>query len=201
MDWLPIAFVAGGGTVLALIAALIFAVRRADKRLADRAVELLQQNSDPPQVLTQLTAEGVDQKQATSVLRRVVRRLSHEAIIASVNEMLDKGIPESEVREQVTAKGLKAETAANLVEELAHPRWLRRHPVASVANRVPVMLAGCAVLIASLIVRDGNLTGKWVTFPYAGLLTKLVGVLILAMGGGLTILPFMKPDFIALEDD
>jgi hypothetical protein len=62
------------------------------------------------------------------------------------------------------------------------------------------MVAGCAVLIASLIVRDGNLTGKWVTFPYAGLLTKLVGLFILVMGMTLTVIAFKKPGWISLEE-
>jgi hypothetical protein len=56
------------------------------------------------------------------------------------------------------------------------------------------------VLVASLIIRDGNLTGKWVTFPYAGLVTKLVGLFIFIIGLVLTLLPFKKPGFLALDD-
>jgi hypothetical protein len=45
-----------------------------------------------------------------------------------------------------------------------------------------LVVAGMAILIASLIVRDGNLTGKMLTFPYAGLLTRIVGTLVMILG-------------------
>jgi hypothetical protein len=45
-----------------------------------------------------------------------------------------------------------------------------------------LVVAGMAILVASLIIRDGNLTGKMLTFPYAGLLTRVVGTLVLVLG-------------------
>jgi hypothetical protein len=45
-----------------------------------------------------------------------------------------------------------------------------------------LVVGGMAILVASLIIRDGNLTGKMLTFPYAGLLTRAVGTLVLVLG-------------------
>jgi hypothetical protein len=200
MDWLPIAFTAGGLLVLGLITALVVAVRKADRRIADHVRDILQRGSTPQQALNQLAAEGVDPKQATSVVKRLVRTMQKETWINQTLEMLHAGMPEEQIREALAAKGLKSEKAADLVQELAHPPWVQRHPIISAAIGVPIMIAGCAVLVASLIIRDGNLTGKWVTFPYAGLVTKLVGLFIFIIGLVLTLLPFKKPGFLALDD-
>lgn len=45
-----------------------------------------------------------------------------------------------------------------------------------------LIVAGLAVLIASLILRDGNLTGRMPTFPYAGLVTKILGAVVMITG-------------------
>jgi hypothetical protein len=45
-----------------------------------------------------------------------------------------------------------------------------------------LVVAGMAILVASLIIRDGNLTGKMLTFPYAGLLTRVVGTIVMVLG-------------------
>src|SRR5438105_8941154 len=201
MEWLPYAFVGGGLTVLGLITWFVVAVRRADRRVAERVRTILEQGESPQQALDQLIADRVDPKQATSAVNRMVRRMGKESLIALTMEALNQGTPEAEICERLTAKGLRPDTAANLVEELAHPPFVRRHPILSVSLGVPIMIGGCAVIIGSLIVRDGNLTGKWVTFPYAGLVTKLVGIFILTIGGVLTILPFKKPGFMTLESE
>lgn len=54
-------------------------------------------------------------------------------------------------------------------------------PVRGLAG-ILLILLGMAVLIASLIIRDGNITGRMPTFPFAGMLTKLVGVMVFAVG-------------------
>jgi hypothetical protein len=54
-------------------------------------------------------------------------------------------------------------------------------PVSALAGMVLVVL-GMAVLIASLILRDGNLTGEMPTFPFAGLLARVVGTLVMVVG-------------------
>jgi len=200
MQLLPILFVLGGLLVLGLITALVVAVRKADRRIADHVRDILQRGSTPQQALNQLAAEGVDPKQETGVVKRLVRLMQQEAWINQASQLLNAGTPEEQICEQLTGLGLKPETAAALVQELAHPPWIQRHPIASAAIGVPIMIAGCAVLVASLIVRDGNLTGKWVTFPYAGLVTKLVGVFIFVIGLVLTVLPFKKPGFLTLDD-
>jgi hypothetical protein len=200
MELLPILFVLGGVTVLGLITALVVAVRKADRRIADHVRNILQRGSTTQQALNQLAAEGVDPKQAINVVKRLVRTMQKEAWINQTLEMLNAGTPEEQIREALAAKGLKSETAEALVQELGHPPWIQRHPIASAAIGIPIMIAGCAVLVASLIVRDGNLTGKWVTFPYAGLVTKLVGVFIFVIGLVLTVLPFKKPGFLTLDD-
>jgi hypothetical protein len=57
----------------------------------------------------------------------------------------------------------------------------RVSPGRALAGMVLVVL-GMAVLIASLILRDGNLSGQMPTFPFAGLLTRVAGTLVMVMG-------------------
>jgi hypothetical protein len=45
-----------------------------------------------------------------------------------------------------------------------------------------LVVAGMAILVASLIIRDGNRTGQMQTFPYAGLLTRILGTLVMVVG-------------------
>ena len=47
MELLPILFVLGGVTVLGLITALVVAVRKADRRIADHVRDILQRGSTP----------------------------------------------------------------------------------------------------------------------------------------------------------
>jgi hypothetical protein len=49
-----------------------------------------------------------------------------------------------------------------------------------------LVVAGMAILIASLILRDGNLTGRMPTIPYAGLLARILGTAV--MIGGMALL-------------
>ena len=45
-----------------------------------------------------------------------------------------------------------------------------------------LVVAGLAILIASLVLRDGNLTGKMPTIPYAGLMARLIGTIVMVLG-------------------
>jgi hypothetical protein len=200
MTWLPYAFVGGGLLLLGLITTLVVAVCKTDRRIADHVRDILQRGADPQQAVNQLAAEGVDPKKAVSVVNRLLRLMQKESWINQTVTMLNAGTPEEQIRESLTTKGLNAETAASLVQELAHPPWIQRHPIVTVSIGVPIMIVGCAVMVASLIVRDGNLTGKWVTFPYAGLVTKIVGLFIFLIGLVFTVLPFRKPGFLTLDD-
>jgi hypothetical protein len=171
MPWLPYAFVGGGVLLLGVILTFVIAIIKVDRRLAEHVRDILQRGADPQQAVNQLAAEGVDPMKAVSVVKRLLRLMQKEAWINQTLDMLHAGTPEEQIRDSLMTKGLKAETAACLVQELAHPPWIQRHPIVTASIGVPIMIVGCGVMVASLIVRDGNLTGKWLPFRKPGFLT------------------------------
>jgi hypothetical protein len=86
-------------------------------------------------------------------------------------------------------------------EEPDRPPWAQRHPVASVMLGLPLMPLGVAVAFGGLVLRDGNLSGRFVTFPFAGALTIMAGVFLLVIGLVLTVVPFMKTDNSTTKSD
>jgi hypothetical protein len=158
-------------------------------RNAARADELLRQGASGDQAIELLAAEGVDREAATNAVQRAIE----ESILDAAASIIANGGTEAEAAEQLTSHGAEATAAADYARELAHPPFARRYPHVCVGLGVPLFLLGLGVLFASLVIRDGNLTGRFVTFPFAGALTKIVGMVILGLGGGLTILPFMRP--------
>jgi hypothetical protein len=184
--WLQLGLPLGGGGILILIALVSVANRRAVKRASARAAELRLVSGRQAQ--QQLVAEGVDPELAA----KGIRQASEEAVITSAAEMLSRGASEKEVREFLAARGLDPEAAADVVHDLAHPAWVRRHPVLSVVLGLPVIALGVGMTFAGLVLRDGNRTGRFVTFPFAGGLTIMAGIGVLSVGLVLTVVPFMK---------
>ncbi len=197
MEPLALTFLLCGGGLLALIAILIALVHRERRRVAARAAELLRHGASPQQTQQQLVAEGVDPKQTAEA----VRQATVDAAAASAAEMLKRGASEKEAREELSARGLDSEAADDVVHDLAHPPWARRHPVASVMLGLPLMALGAGVVVAGLILRDGNLTGRFVTFPFAGGLTIMAGVILLVFGLALTVVPFTKAGYSSTKSD
>jgi hypothetical protein len=140
------------------------------------------------QAQEQLVAEGVDPQ----VAAKGIREASEEAAVTSAAEMLRRGASEKEVQEFLAARGLDAKAAADVVHDLAHPSWVRRHPILSVILGPLVLALGGGVIFAGLVLRDGNRTGRFVTFPFAGGLTISAGTVVILVGLVLTVVPFMK---------
>jgi hypothetical protein len=71
---------------------------------------------------------------------------------------------------------------------------VQRHPIVSVVLGVPLMALGAGVVFAGLILRDGNTSGRFVTFPFAGGLTIVAGAFLLVIGLVLTVVPFLRSE-------
>lgn len=78
---------------------------------------------------------------------------------------------------------------------MVHVPWSHIHPRLSVVLGSVLMILGSGVLIASLILRDGNITGKLPTFPYAGMITKLVGMAFFVFGLVMVVIPLRRPAY------
>jgi hypothetical protein len=78
------------------------------------------------------------------------------------------------------------------VHDLDRPPWARRHPVVSVVLGLVLVPLGAAVTFGGMVLRDGNLSGRFVTFPFAGGFTMMAGVFLLVIGIVLTVVPFTK---------
>ena len=63
------------------------------------------------------------------------------------------------------------------------------------------MPLGVAVAFGGLVLWDGNLSGRFVTFPFAGGLTIMAGVFRLVLGIVLTVVPFTKADKNSTKSD
>jgi hypothetical protein len=57
------------------------------------------------------------------------------------------------------------------------------------------------LVFGGLVLRDGNLSGRFVTFPFAGGLTITVGIFLLVIGLVLTVVPFMNGDRTSTKAD
>ena len=86
-------------------------------------------------------------------------------------------------------------------EQPDSPPWAKRHPVASVMLGLTLMPLGVAVAFGGLVLRDGNLSGRFVTFPFAGAITIMAGVFLLVIGLALTVVPFMKTECGSTKSD
>jgi hypothetical protein len=189
VDIIRVCLLAGGVSILALIGLFFWLVHRMENRIAARADELLRQGASPEQAVELLAAEGDDREAAAKGVRRAVE----ESILDAAADVIANGGTEAEAAELLTSHGASPTAAADHARDLAYPPWSRRYPVLCIVLGVPLFLLGLATVIASLVIRDGNLTGRFVTFPFAGALTKMVGTFILLLGGTLAALPFFRP--------
>lgn len=170
MDLLPLLLIGGGATIFGLLGWLFVAIQRAKKQTLARAEQLLRLGATPKQAQQQLADEGHDLEDAAEMVRKAVAKSLRDAAAAAVARS-------------------GSETPSLDARRLP---WGRRHPVLCFFLGVPLVFLGCGVLIASLIVRDGNLTGKFVTFPFAGAVTRMLGIFIFVIGLTLVVVPFTK---------
>ena len=196
MDGLQIGLLLGGGTVLGLVGFLYWATSRADKRFVEQAIESIRSGATTQDTVARLIRDGLDARHADAVVQAALREWIERSMIAKAAEMLNAGSSESEAIAQLNAQGVEVDAAASIVSDIVRVPWCKRHPIVSVLLGAPILIVGAGLLFASLVLRDGNLTGKFVTFPFAGLVTKLIGVLVTVTGLFLVTFPFRKPSYL-----
>ena len=188
MDVSPWPFLAVG-LVAGAIAAFFFACGLILKsRLAARTLELLAKGASPVEARQQLVAAGNDPQLADEVVDKVI----HAAEVALAIVLLEQGASRADARTWLIAGGRDAEAAADLVREAAFVRGCRRWRPVVVPAGILLVTLGVAVLLASLVLTDGNQTGRLVTFPLAGDLTAVLGTAVLVFGGLLLAAAFRR---------
>ncbi|MSR60364.1 MAG: hypothetical protein EXS05_22435 [Planctomycetaceae bacterium] len=189
MDSLRLILFIGGGGILAIIGLVAALVYRQQRQAVSRAAELLHQCGSPQQAQQQLVAEGMDPQQAVSVMPRAVEQV----IAESAARLLGQGVTEADAVGQLVGTGLLPQkVVADLVRDVAHPTWFQRHPFVSVMLGLPLMALGAATMFGGLVLRDGNRSGKFVTFPFAGALTIMLGIFVFVMGLTFAAVPFAR---------
>jgi hypothetical protein len=178
MNQLRILLFAGGGAILALIGGLYLAIARQRKQHAALALELLRQGASQSQAQALLVSRGMDSADAAEAVQAAIRGSAAEAVEA----ILEKGASEDDAVRKLAASGVDAKVAEDVAGLVAFNRWFRRHPVLYTLVGLVLSLVGIAVCFAGLVLRDGNLSGKFMTFPYAGSITITAGICITAAG-------------------
>lgn len=163
LDLLSLLFFVVGISILALIGFLLVVVHREERRALAQASKLLRQGLSLEQSKLQLVAEGIDLETASNA----VRLAKEQAIIASVPGLLSSGASKEEAQEHLTTHGFDKETAVEVVAELAHGLWRRRHPVASVSLGMALLLIGVAVIVGGFILVFALKAKQLELFPYA----------------------------------
>jgi hypothetical protein len=168
----------GVAAIAAAILALFWWVNRTVANRAEiRIGELFSKGAMPEQVVGQLAAEGFDAEHAQRLVLSAVKR---SAAVRAL-EVLGKGATELEVREELESNGLSAELAEEVVGEVMLREKLRRRPLVYGALGLLGVVVGVGVIFAGFVLRAGNQTGRFPTFPFAGGLTMLVGSMILVI--------------------
>jgi hypothetical protein len=106
--------------------------------------------------------------------------------------MLEAGHSKADILKDLIGRGLDAEKAEDLIGEAALLRWARRWRFLLVPAGLALCVAGAGICVFGLVVRDGNRSGRWVTFPFAGSLTIMVGVAVLVIGISMVAVVFAK---------
>ncbi|GAC1475915.1 MAG: hypothetical protein NVSMB9_29340 [Isosphaeraceae bacterium] len=172
---IPLAIAGVAFTLLALFwAGNLVLSRRASARIA----ALFGKGASPAEVARQLAAEGFDLKHAAKLVLKTLRR----AEVARASALLEAGASEKDAQGGLMATGADAKVAQDLVAEAVLRRWLRRHPILFGVAGLALFTLGVAVIFGGLILRDGNLSGRFVTFPFAGGLTIMAGTFIVVFG-------------------
>ena len=177
------------GLGAAAIAALFaFATLKEKKRVLARTLELFAKGASSAEIVPHLVAEGFDQATATAVVEKAARRI----MLGHPTSMLEAGHSRADILKDMVGRGLDPEQAEELIGEAALLRWAHRWRFLLLPAGLALCLAGAGICFFGLVVRDGNRSGKWVTFPYAGGLTIMAGVFVLAMGITLVGVVFAK---------
>ncbi len=178
MDVSPLPFLAVGLGILGLLGLGALYFRRLGGRLSAQAVEWFGKGASPAEVQEMLVAKGIDPQYAADVVRKTIRR----SAFAEAAAMLDEGAAEPEIRAHLIKAGLDAEAAGEIVGAAALSQRFRRWPILSVVAGLALVGGGVALGFFGLVLRDGNRSGKFVTFPYAGTTAMVAGCCAAGVG-------------------
>jgi hypothetical protein len=114
---------------------------------------------------------------------RPVQKIAGPLTIASyAAERLDRGETLENVKNGLVAGGVDAKAADELLGEVLLSRTIKKWK--SGIRGLILRSTGWIVMLIGLFLWLGNRKGFFSTFPFAGTIVVLVGVLLLIMGGG-----------------
>jgi hypothetical protein len=96
--------------------------------------------------------------------------------------MLGEGVAEPEVRADLLKGGIDRETVDDAIGAAALSLMFRRYPILSVVAGLALVAGGVGLGFFGFFLRDGNQTGKFVTFPFAGQTAFVIGCCIAGVG-------------------
>ena len=168
---------------VALVAAAIvgffaYAGRTLKKRTTTRIFELLAKGASSTDIVPQLISEGLDQESAVNIVERVVKKI----LLVHPTEMLQAGHSKADILKDLIGQGLNETLAMENIDEAATLLWFRRWWFLLLPTGIALVIAGAGVAFFGMILRDGNRTGKWVTFPFAGGITMTAGACVAVIG-------------------
>jgi hypothetical protein len=125
-----------------------------------------------------LVAKRIDPQYAANVVRKTIRRSAFAEAVA----MLGEGVAEPEVRADLLKGGIDRETVDDAIGAAALSLTFRRYPILSVVAGLALVAGGVGLGFFGFFLRDGNRTGKFVTFPFAGQTAFVIGCCIAGVG-------------------
>jgi hypothetical protein len=188
MEISPLPFLAVGLLAAAGVAFFVVCGQILKKQMTARAVELLGKGASPTQATQQLIHERFD----PSLSAQIVEKAIHRAEIDHATALLQNGASVDEAQNKLMATGMTPQKAKDVVGEAAFFRWCHRWSIPIGVAGLFLVASGVALIFTGLILRDGNRTGRFVTFPYAGGLTIAVGIAVLSIGCVLLVGVFKK---------
>ena len=162
----------------AVVALFVLAGRTVKKRTEARIFELFAKGASSTEIVPQLVAEGIDQASATDLVGRVVRSIA----LAHPTGMLVAGHSKAEILKDLIGRGVDPTIAKENIDEAATLLWFRRWWFLLLPAGLGLVIAGGGLAFLGLVLRDGNQTGKWVTFPFAGGIAMTAGACLAVVG-------------------
>lgn len=184
----PFFYLAIGLGSASILAPFLYAGHTVKKRAMARTLELFSKGSASNDIERQLVAEGCDPQMAATVVRHVSKRI----MLAHPLTMLDAGYSQEDILKDLVGRGIDATHAERLIGEAALLHWGRRWRFLLVPAGLIICVLGAGVFLLGLVLREGNRSGKWVTFPFAGALTILTGTGVFVIGVALLSVVFAK---------
>jgi len=186
----PLPFLAIGLVAASIVALFAYSAHATRKRASARAHELFLKGAAAAEIVPVLVAEGCPSETAAGVVEATFRRI----LLAHPTTMLEAGHARADILKDMVGRGIDATHAEEIIGEAATRLWCRRWWFFLVPAGIALCVAGAALAFFGLVLRDGNRTGKWVTFPFAGGVTITAGASVLVMGVVTLAMAFGKGD-------